>query len=596
VDPDRVERKLAAIVSADVVGYSRLLTEDEAATIRTLTDYREIMATLIRQHRGRVVDSPGDNVLAEFPSALAAVQGAVEIQRVISARNAALPEDRKLEFRVGVHLGDVIVEGERVYGDGVNIAARLEGLAEAGGICVSATVFEQVERKLSVELEDLGEQPLKNISKPIRVYQARPSAGGVAGTGIDPASAAAESLSVPGFSGRPAIAVLPLDNLSGDPEQEHFADGIAEDLITRLSAWRWFPVIARNSSFVYKGKAVDVKQVSRDLGVRYVVEGSVRKSGNRVRVTAQVIDATTGHHIWAERYDRDLEDIFAIQDDITEAIVASLHPELWEFERERVGRQEPQNLDAWDCAQRGYWHLWHIEKEQNVESRALFERAAELDPTFVWALYGLMLSHYLDALNQWTESPAETVGQVIQAAQRAVAQDDKDPLAQLSLGLAYNLSGQQEQSIAALEFAVELNPSLALGNLMLGSFLGLAGRAEEGLEYLHKGIRLSPQDPSMWMYLSYGALVYFSAGRYEETAEWAKRSLQRRPDWPLAYRYLAAGYAHLGRMDEARAALKEMLRLQPQFSLSALKVVLASAAPDFVERLIDGLCKAGLET
>ena len=354
MSPEATERKLAAVLSADVVGYSRLMAEDEAATIRTLTDYREEISVLVRQHRGRVVDAPGDNLLAEFPSALDAVSCATEIQRVVAARNVALPAERRMQFRVGVHLGDVAIEGDRIYGEGVNIAARLEGLAEPDGICISGTVHEQVRNRLDLAYEDLGEKSVKNIREPLRVYGIRllsePTAPPEALSGMD-------ELTVPGFSGRPAIAVLPLENMSGDPEQEYFADGIAEDLITRLSVWREFPVIARNSSFTYKGKAVDVKQVSQELGVRYVVEGSVRKAGERVRVSAQLIDATTGAHVWAERYDRELQDIFAVQDEITQGIVASMSRELSRFEMERVLRHEPKSLDVYDCLQRGRWQL-----------------------------------------------------------------------------------------------------------------------------------------------------------------------------------------------------------------------------------------------
>lgn len=588
MDRDAIQRKLAAILSADVVGYSRLLTQDEVGTIRTLSDYREVICMLIRQHRGRVVDSPGDNLLAEFPSALDAVQTAAEIQRVLKARNAATRAEQRMEFRIGVHLGDVMQEGERIYGDGVNIAARLEGLAEPGGICISETVHEQTEGKLELRYEDIGEQPLKNIAKPVHVHRIRLESGAEA---VAPGAASAPS--VPGFSGRPAIAVLPFDNLSGDREQEHFADGIAEDLITRLSSWRWFPVIARNSSFVYKGRAVNVKQVAGELGVRYVVEGSVRKSGKRIRTTAQVIDATSGHHVWAERYDRDLEDIFAVQDEISEAIVAAMFPELWEFERERTVHRKPQNLDAWDCAQRGFWHAWQLTKEGLAEGRKFFKRAIEVDPKFVWPRYGLALAHYTDLLNQWADDPLESLAAVLEAGQGAVAQDNKDPFAQLALAMGYNLAGQQEKSLGAVKLAVQLNPSLSLGNLLLASFLGLAGRAEEGLLHLDRAVRLSPQDPSMWLYLGYGSVVYFSAGRYAEAVDWAQRSVQLKPDWPTPYRYLAASYAQLGRLDEARQALEEMLRVQPQFSLDSFKYILASADPDFTQRLIDALRKAG---
>jgi adenylate cyclase len=595
MDPDAVERKLAAILSADVVGYSRLMAEDEAATIRTLTDYREAIAMLVRQHRGRVVDSPGDNVLAEFPSALEAVRGAVEIQRVIQARNADLPAKRRMEFRIGVHLGDVTVEGDRIYGDGVNIAARLEGLAEPAGVCISGTVYEQVEKKLNVELEDLGEQPLKNIARPVHVYGVSlllPEPGGASTEKVLPGT---DELTVPGFSGRPAIAVLPFDNLSGDPEQEYFADGIAEDLITRLSSWRWFPVIARNSSFVYKGKSVDVKQVSRELGVRYVVEGSVRKAGDRVRIAAQLIDATSGHHVWAERYDRKLEDIFSLQDEITEAIVEAIEPRIREYEPERAIRQDPRNLDAWDLAQRASWYFYRLSKEDNEQARRLYERAAGLDPHSVWAVCGLAAVHYFDLTYQWTDSPDRSVAELVRAAQRSVALDDNDPLAQLVLGLAYSVTGEREEMFAAFELAIQLNPSSPTAYAYLGNFLALAGSSDDAIEKLSKGMRLSPRDPLMFVFLSGMAYAHFAAGRYEDAVDWAQRSFQRRRDWLDAHVVLAASYAHLGRLDEARKASEEILRLQPEFSVAASKRTLSAADEDFTQRCMDGLRKAGLK-
>ena len=405
MEAETVERRLAAILSADVVGYSRLMAEDEAATLRTLTAYREEIGLLVRQHRGRVVDAPGDNLLAEFPTALDAVQGAVEIQREIQARNADLPGDRRMEFRIGVHMGDVSVEDDKLYGDGVNIAARLEGLAKPGAVCISGTVYEQVEKKLNVDLEDLGEQRLKNITRPVQVYGVKLVLPGADGDLAEAALPGMDELTVPGFGGRPAIAVLPFDNLSGDPEQEYFADGLAEDLITRLSAWRLFPVIARNSSFVHKGQAVDVKRVSRELGVRYLVEGSVRKGGDRVRISAQLIDATTGGHIWAERYDRGIQDIFALQDEITDAIVASIHPEVWKAERERVARREPQDLDAWECFVRASWHQLRFTKEDCAKARLLLEQASRQDPEVSWYLSSLAWTHHSDVLYQWSDVP-----------------------------------------------------------------------------------------------------------------------------------------------------------------------------------------------
>jgi adenylate cyclase len=590
-----VERRLAAILSADVAGYSRLMAEDEVATLHTLTAYREEIGVLVRQHRGRVVDSPGDNLLAEFPSALEAVSCAVEIQRVVAARNASLPSEKRMEFRVGVHLGDVMVEDDRIYGDGVNIAARLEGLAEAGGICVSGTVCEQVERKLAVELEDLGEQTLKNIPRPVHVYGvrlllARPQRE--AATEVLPGMT---ELTVPGFSGRPAIAVLAFDNLSGDPEQEYFADGIAEDLITRLSAWRYFPVIARNSSFVYRGRSLDVKQVSRELGVRYVVEGSVRKAGDRVRINVQLIDATTGHHVWAERYDRELRDLFALQDEITEALAGWLTPELMQAEQERAVRQEPRNLDAWDCAQRGFWHIWKLNQENNTQARSFLERAVELDPQLVLAFYGLTVTHYLDIFYQWSDSWEQSVAAMVRAAERGAALDEKDAFGQLGLGAAYSVTGPEDKMIAALELATELNPSLALAYGILGNLLATVRRPGDAIAALEKAMRLSPRDPFLFAFLSGVALAHFAAGRYEDAVDWARRSLRRRTDWMDPHHVLAASYAHLGRLEEARTALEESLRLQPGFSLDTYERMLSSADPDFTERYFDGLRKAGLK-
>jgi adenylate cyclase len=404
-----------------------------------------------------------------------------------------------------------------------------------------------------------------------------------------------DSLTVPGFEGRPAIAVLPFDNLSGDPEQEYFADGIAEDLITRLSALRELPVIARNSSFAYKGKSVDVKRVKRELGVGYVVEGSVRKAGDRVRISAQLIDATTGAHVWAERYDRELQDIFALQDEITDALVASMHPELLKSEEGRAARREPQNLDAWDCVMRGAWHLGQFTKEETARARSFFERAIGLDPQLARAFSHLSDTHNTDLIFQWTDSPAQSMANMEQAARRAAALDAQDPFAQLCLAYAYRTAGQQDKAIGAFRLAIELNPSYGLAYYSLGFTLALKGEAQEAIANIDKAIRLSPHDPMIWMFLSGRALAHVCAKQYAEAVEWAQRSLQRKPDWPIAHLVLAGAYTQVDRLDEARAALEAALKLNPQFSLSGLRLVLSAADPPLLERIINLLRKAGLK-
>jgi adenylate cyclase len=403
-----------------------------------------------------------------------------------------------------------------------------------------------------------------------------------------------DELTVPGFGGAPAIAVLPFDNLSGDPEQEYFADGLAEDLITRLAAFR-IPVIARNSSFTYKGEPVDVKRVSRELGVRYVVEGSVRRAGQRVRISTQLIDATTGQHVWAERYDRELGDVFAVQDEVTEAIVASVYPEWMRAERERVARRAPESLDAWESVQRGWWHIMHMTKEENARARSFFERAIELDPNSVMAFALLAQTHLSEVAFQWTGDPGRSIAAALRAAQTAVSLDDDNSFGHYALGSAYQYSGQRKEALAALERVIELNPSSPWGHQGLGSVLVTSGRADEALESLEKAIRLSPRDPAMWNWLLDVAMAHFAAGRYPEAGEWARRSLQRNPGNLRAYRYLAASYAHLGKIEEARAALREFLRLDPDFSLSRLRVLTGAFDPGFIGRLADGLRKAGLK-
>jgi adenylate cyclase len=592
VDVVPVERRLTAILCADVAGYSRLMADDETATIRDLHQCRELISLLVRQWRGRVVDEAGDSVLAEFPAALDAGSCAVEIQRALETRNVDSPPERRMELRIGIHLGDVVVEGDAIYGDGINIASRLERLGDAGGICVSDIVHQQIRGKLDLSWEDLGDQRVKNIAQPVRAYRVRLKGGDDAGRADVPVAA---EPALRDFSQRPAIAVLPLDNLSSVPDSEYFADGIAEDLITRLSAWGHFPVIARNSSFSYRGKLRDVKQIGRELGARYVVEGSVRKAGERVRVAAQLIDATTGRHVWAELYDRELVHIFGLQDEIVRAIVGAIEPELMEFESERAARQSPQKLDVLDRVMRGRWHVNRFTQEDNEKARSSYQEAAGLDPHCAGAFCGLAYTHYNDVLLQWTDCPDRSIAEMLRTARRSVALDGKSPEAHVTLGMAYSVTGQQNEMIASLELAIQLNPSLSSAHFYLGTYLALVGRTDDAIDRLEMAMRLSPRDPALWRVLFGLALAYAAAERDEEALEWSMRCLQRNPNWYLAHGLLAASYAHLGRLDESRAAGEELLRLQPRFSLASVRLLLSTAPPAVVERLIEGGRRAGLK-
>jgi adenylate cyclase len=581
-----MERKLAAILSADVKGYSRLMGKDEEATIRTLTTYREVLSTFIHQHRGRVVDAPGDNLLAEFASAVDAVQCALEIQRELKARNAVLPSERKMEFRLGINVGDVIVEGERIYGDGVNIAARLEGLAEGGGLCVSGTVYDQIKNKLALEYDSLGEQMVKNIAEPVRVYRVQMTPRAVAST------TSPEQGSTLTLPDKPSIAVLPFTNLSGDPEQEYFSDGMTDDLITDLSKLSGLFVIARNSVFTYKGKAVDIGEVSRKLGVRYVVEGSVRKAGNRVRINAQLVDATTGGHLWAERYDRELQDIFALQDEVTQKIVFALKIQLTPEEQARFRQAPTDNLEAYDYFLRGQAYFWRFTREANIQARQMFEKAIELDPQYAGA-YAVLSWNYLIAwLSQWNQDP-QLPAQAFVLAQRAVGLNDSLPLAHSILGLAYGLQKQHEQAIAEGEKAITLDPNYADGYARLGTIFNFAGRPEEAIEMEEKALRLNPHDP--FLYLFTLGFAYRLMGQYEEAITAFKRVLSRNPNFFPAHLHLLVAYSELGQEVEARTAAAEFLRLSPNYSLEVYRQRLPFKDQAELERFLDGLRKAGLK-
>jgi len=584
VAEDKVTRKLTTILAADVEGYTRLMRADEEATLKTLDEYRQIIDGLIARHDGRVFSTGGDSVLAEFASAVEAVRCAISVQEEISSRNAELADDRKLKFRIGINVGDVMIREGDLFGDGVNVAARLEGLAEAGGVCISSSVFEQIKYKLSLGFEDMGPQEVKNIAEPISVYRVKLEQRD---TAVIPVSEEAEA-----HLSRPALAVLPFANLSGDPEQEYFSDGLTDDIITALSAWRTFPVIARNSVFTYKGKAVKVQQVAKDLGVRYVLEGSVRKGGNRVRITAQLIDARTGHHLWSEKFDRDLDDIFEVQDEITQLIAAIVDPELSRAEGKRSATKKPKSLDARDCYQRGMSLLYEHTKEGNNQARQMFAQAIKIDPTYATPFVGLAYSHQLDILMEYTESREDSIDELFKAARQAIALDDMDSMAHVMMCFACRWVRKHDLAISEAKKAVELNPSNAVAHIHLGNMLDLAGHPNEGIANMKKGLQLNPQDPRMNLILSLLARAYLNARRYEDAMEWASKSIHHRPDDPRAPAVLAISLAHLGQREEAQAALDACERVRPGFAerWAFLREYRNSADN---EHILEGLRKAG---
>ena len=577
---ERVQRRLAAILAADVVGYSRLMKQDEVGTLAALKSRRaEILQPLVAKYHGRVVKFMGDGVLVEFASAVDAVECAVALQQGMAKENRGLADDRHIVLRIGINLGDVIVEGGDIYGDGVNIAARLEGIAEPGGILVSGSAYDQVKGKVDTGFEDLGSRSLKNIGETVRVYQSRPSRE---------AAAAMPALALPD---KPSIAVLPFDNLSGDPEQQYFSDGIAEDIITDLSKVSGLFVIARNSSFTYRGKAVGVQEVTRELAVRYVLEGSVRKAGNRMRIAAQLIDGTTGGHLWAERYDRDLTDIFAVQDEVTREIVTALALKLNKGEQRRIAHKGTDNLDAYDHYLRGRQLVFQRSRTGVEEARPLLERAIDLDPEFAQAYAMLALTYLLDHVNDWHDAGGKSLEKAHELAQMAVARDDDAADAHWALGWTFLQRRQHDRAMAEARRALFCEPNLALAHGLLGQVLYYSGRSAEALHPLASALRLDPNNDQDLHYL---ALAYFGVGRYEDSAAALKRRVVRKPDTDVSRVLLAACYGHLGRLEEARAQWREVMRVNPDYSLEHRRRVLPYKDRTDFERIADGLRKAGL--
>jgi TolB-like protein len=585
---ERVQRRLAAILAADMVGYSRLIEADEEGTRASLRKIQaDVIDPQIAADGGRIVKTTGDGILVEFSSAVDAVKSAIAIQSAMAHHNADIPDDQQLVFRVGINLGDVIVEGEDIHGDGVNVAARLEGLCQPGQVYISGSVFDQVTGKIEAVFDDLGEQPIKNINRPVRVYSV--------GEKSVPETSQAGPSGALALPDKPSIAVLPFENMSGDPEQEYFADGIAEDVITALSHFHWFFVIARNSSFSYKGSSPDIRQVAKELGVHYVLEGSVRRGGNRVRITGQLIDAETGSHVWAERYDRNLEDIFDVQDEITEAIAGAVAPALVSAETRRVQRNSPQNLQSWDYAMRGTWHLWHLGPTHVSEAKRLFLEAIDLNPNNSVALSGYAFTLWFEVFFAWTADPADTMQTAFKAARQATASDQNDAWAQAVLGWLNVFSKEYSNAYEACDRALSLNPNLAFAEAVLALTYALDHHPDEMLLHADKADRLSPRDTfTLLISLLARGVSSFGTGDYEAHMNWSRRITELAPEYPVGWRHLAVACGHLGRYEEAERARETLISLVPHDSISKARATIPIRGTDHRERFLDGLRKAGL--
>ncbi len=579
-----MDRRLAAIFAADVAGYSRLIGADEEGTLERLKAHRrELIDPKIAEHQGRIVKTTGDGVLVEFASPVKAVRCAIEVQHGMLDRNADVPREQRIEFRIGINLGDVIVEEGDIYGDGVNVAARLEGIAEPGAVYVSRAVRDFVRDQPEIVLEDLGERPLKNIAKPVRVFRI--------GT-PDRAVGGPQAAGSPPVPHKPSIAVLPFANMSGDTEQEYFSDGMTEDLITDLSKVSGLFVIARNSCFAYKGRSVKVQEIGRDLGVRFVLQGGIRKVGNRVRITAQLIDAGSGGHLWAERFDRDLTDIFSTQDEVVEKIVGALAVTLTQGEEQRLRRRGTGNVEAYESWLRARELLAPGTRESFVQARAMYRRAIEIDPNFAAPHAGFALAAISDYASDWALDPAQALDEAERWARRAVELNDQEPLSHMALGNVLLWRRDHERALAEFRRMIALDPNFAQGHTATGLALMYAGRAAEALEPIAMAMRLDPHYPSI--VLHFLAQANFSLGKYETAARQLVDRITRTPGTDASRMLLASCYGHLRRVQDARSAWSELLKVNPDFSLmQRARVLPYKDAGDF-QRIAEGLAKAGL--
>lgn len=586
-----LKRRLAVVLAFDVVGYSRLMEADEEGTHqRTMDVLRDVVEPLLVQCEGRLVKSTGDGGLVEFVSVIGAARFALELQRKMAQRNAAEPASRRIEFRIGISLGDVIIEPNDIYGEGVNIAARLQTVAEPGGICVTQPVAEQIRGKMSVRLVDSGEPKLKNMSRALRIFRLLDDEPKVPSGAYSPTSAPSPIIS--GFGGRPAIAVMPLDTFSKSHDEEYFADGLTEDITTALANWRSFPVISRNSAFTYKGRKFDIKTVGRELGARYLVEGSVRRQGPNFRITIQLVEAEAGFHISAEQYDREIDNVLGVQDEIATSIVGALEPELLRVERDRASATPP-SYAAYDLLQHGLWHHYRRTKEDDAAAQEYFRKAIAADPDYAQAIAALSVCLSQSMLSGWAEDPQRTITEAFELGQRAVFLDARDPLTHFALGLASLHKQQIALAMRAMEEAVRLNPSYAVAYVNLSNLNNYVGRPDKAFEFITRALRLSPNDPRVFMWMPALASSHYLSGRYEQAVEAGRYGLAIKPDYLHSARYVVAGLGQLGKLDEAEAAIATLRRLDASLADTAAFLGRYYVDQKSLEHILEGLRKAG---
>jgi TolB-like protein/Flp pilus assembly protein TadD len=573
-------RRLAAILAADIAGYSRLMGADEVGTVQALREHRSAADPLIPKHGGRIVKTTGDRVLIEFGSVVGAVECGLGLQRLAAERNAGTPAERRMEWRIGIHIGDVLIEGEDILGDGVNIAARLEGIAEPGGICISDDAFRQVRGKVEAEFIDAGEQSLKNIARPLRVYS------------VGSSPTAKQPLPLPD---KPSLAVLPFQNLTGNPEQEYFVDGMVEEITTAIARLPWLFVIARNSAFTYKGKPVDVKQVAQELGVRYVLEGSVRKAGSRVRITGQLIDTTTGAHIWADRFDGALDDILELQDQVASNVAAAIEPKLRQSEIERANRKPTANLTAYDLYLRALAQSYRYSEEGVAEAVVLARRALAIDPSYAPAAALVAFCRTLQRVQGWGALSANDIGEACRLARQALEaeRDDAETIWQAAYTL-FLLAGETAMAAAALDRVLALNPNAAHAWSARGSIHATRNQPEAAIDATERARRLSPFDPHSFLYAFNIALAHLAARRFEQATECADRCLHDQPRMASAMRVKVVALAHLDRLDEARAELGRLLAIDPKLTIAGYRAYAHFISPEVLEVYVTGLRLAGL--